>query len=154
MQKSLVINYDDKQLFNAIYASFIKQYNTNFYSSATNFALWFRNTFKLEHVSTPSESKFITILKDRLNNRDPLVLSSDYGEGYHAVNAINLIQDIKNPNYYYIAVYDNSYPGEKRYVDLECKNDKCLTKANSYYSKSNQPIRISVSLEEDLEYFK
>lgn len=68
-------------------------------------------------------------------------------------DATQLVQDIDNPNLYYIGVYDNNYPGEKRYVNLECKKDTCVTKANNYYSRSNQPVRISASLEYDLSYF-
>lgn len=51
-------------------------------------------------------------------------------------------------------VYDNNYPGEKRYVDIECNKKTCVTKANSYYTNSDEPIRITASLEYDLEFFK
>jgi len=51
-------------------------------------------------------------------------------------------------------VYDNNYPGEKRYVDIKCNKDTCVTLANDYYTQSDQPIRITPSLEHDLEYYK
>lgn len=153
MQKSSIFNNDDKQMFNAIYASFIKQETETFYSSSTNFTLWLRNAFGTETTGYTGASGFINIIKSRLNDHDPLVMSSSYSEGLHAINAISLVQDIENPNYYYIGVYDNNYPGEKRYVDLECNKDKCVTKANSYYTNSKQPVRITPSLENDLEYY-
>ena len=153
MQKSSSFSNDDKQMFNAIYASFIKQNTTTFYSSSTNFTLWLRNVIGTETTGYTGASGFINIIKARLDDHDPLVISSSYSGGLHAINAISLVQDIENPNYYYIGVYDNNYPGEKRYVDVECKKDKCVTKANSYYTESNQPIRITPSLEYDLAYY-
>ncbi len=153
MQKSSSFINDDKQMFNAIYASFIKQNSTTFYSSSTNFILWLKNVIGTETTGYTGASGFINIIKTRLADHDPLVISSSYSGGLHAINAISLVQDIENPNYYYIGVYDNNYPGEKRYVDVECKKDKCVTKANSYYTDSNQPIRITPSLEYDLAYF-
>lgn len=96
---------------------------------------------------------FINILKTRLNDQDAPVIYSSFNGGLHTINAISLVQDIDNPKLYYIGVYDNNYPGEKRYVNLECKKDTCVTKANNYYSRSNQPVRISPSLEYDLSYF-
>ncbi len=153
MQKSSSFNNDDKQMFNAIYANFIKQNSTTFYSSSTNFTLWLRNVVGTETTGYTGASGFINIIKARLNDHDPLVISSSYSGGLHAINAISLIQDIKNPNYYYIGVYDNNYPGKKRYVDVKCTKDECVIKANSYYTESDQPIRITPSLEYDLEYF-
>ena len=154
MQKSSALNNDDKQMFNVIYASFIKQHTTTFYSSSTDFILWLRNVIGTETTGYTGASGFINIMKARLDDHDPVVISSTYySSGLHAINAISLVQDIENPNYYYIGVYDNNYPGEKRYVDLECKKDKCVTKANSYYVNSNQPVRLTPSLEYDLAYF-
>lgn len=153
MQNSSSISNDDKQMFNAIYASFIKQKTTTFYSSATNFTLWLRNVVGTEATGYTGAAGFINIIKTRLDDHDPLVISSSYSGGLHAINAISLVQDIENPNYYYIGVYDNNYPGEKRYVDIECKNGICVTKANSYYTDSDQPIRITPSLEYDLAYY-
>lgn len=154
MQSSSVIDNDDKQLINAIYASFIKQNVTSYYSSSTNFWLWLRNVVGTEVTDYTGADSFINILTARLNDNDAPVISSDFNNGLHAINAISLVQDIDNPNYYHIGVYDNNYPGEKRYVDIECNNKKCVTKANQYYSNSNQPIRITPSLEYDLEYYK
>lgn len=154
MQTSSVINNDDKQMFNAIYTGFISQNTTAFYSSGSNFTLWMRNIIGTENTEYTSGPGFINILKSRMDDKDAPVISSSYSGGLHAINAISLVQDIENPNYYYIGVYDNNYPGEKRYVNLECKKDTCLTRTNTYYSDSDQPIRITPSLEYDLEYYK
>ena len=148
------IRKDDLGMFNAIYALFIKQFSNTFYTSSSNFTLWLRNVIGTETDDYSGEKGFINILKSRLNDHDPVVISSNYNGGLHAINAINLVQDIDNPNYYYIGVYDNNYPGEKRYVDVECNNGTCVTKANKYYSSSGEPIRITPSLEYDLSYFE
>lgn len=154
MQKSYEISNDEKQMFNAIYTAFIKQDLDKKYSSGSNFMLWMRNLLGVENVEKTGQNSFINVLRARLQDKDPVVIASDYGHGWHAINAISLIQDKENPNLYKIGVYDNNYPGEKRYVDLECNNKVCVTKANEYYSGSNEVIRLTISLEHDLEYYK
>lgn len=154
MQTSNVMKNDDMQMFNAIWAGFIRQNTTTHYSSGTNFMLWLRNVVGTESTDYTGAQGFINILKSRLNDKDAPVISSSYSGGLHAINAISLVQDIENPNYYYIGVYDNNYPGEKRYVDIKCNKDTCVTVANDYYTESNQPIRITPSLEYDLSYYK
>ena len=154
MQTSSSMNNDDTQLFNAIYAGFIRQNTTTHYSSGMNFILWLRNVVGTETTDYTGAQGFINILKTRLNDKDAPVIASSYSGGLHAINAISLVQDIENPNYYYIGVYDNNYPGEKRYVDIKCNKDTCSTVANDYYTRSDQPIRITPSLEYDLEYYK
>ena len=94
------------------------------------------------------------MLKERLNDGDAPVIASNFNGGGHAINAISLVQDIDDANHYYIGVYDNNAPGEKRYVDIKCNKNSCVTMANKYYSKSNQPIKINFSLEDDLKYFE
>lgn len=153
MQTSNNIEYDDLQIFNAIYASFIKQNVTNHYSSASNFTLWMRNLLGVESIEYKGAYGFINILKNRLKDNDAPVISSKFDGVLHGVNAISLVQDINNPNHYYIGVYDNVYPGEKRYVEIVCNQENCVTKANDFYNGSDQPIRISPSLEYDLKYY-
>ncbi len=154
MQKSSIMNHNDMQMFNAIYAGFIRQNTATHYSSGANFELWFRNFFGKESIGYTGAKGFVNILKSRLNDSDAPVISARYSNGLHAVNAISLVQDIEDPNHYYIGVYDNNFPGEKRYVDIKCNQNTCSTKANKYYSKSDQSIRITPSLEYDLEYYK
>lgn len=154
MQKSSKLQKDDKQLFNAIYASFIKQNTDRKYSSGSDFVTWARNAIGKEIIDYSGEAGFINVLKTRLQAQDAPTISSSFSGGLHAVNAISLVQDIENPNHYYIGVYDNNYPGEKRYVDLECKKGKCYTVKNNYYTSSKQPIRLTPSLEEDLSYYQ
>lgn len=153
MQKSSIIDNNDKQMFNAIYTSFIKQKDMKFYSSGYNFTLWLRSLVGSESIDSYDKQSFINILKSRLDCKDAPVICSDYSGGLHAINAISLVQDIENPNHYYIGVYDNNYPGEKRYIEIECKNDVCVTKSNYYYDKSGEPIRITPSLEYDMKYY-
>lgn len=154
MQSSSVIDKADKNLLNAIYSGFIRQNTITHYSSSSNWILWLRNVIGKESVDYTGAQGFINILKSRLDDKDAPVISSTFSGGLHAINAISLVQDKDNPNLYYIGVYDNNYPNEKRYVDIECNKDTCVTKANNYYSGSGEPIRITPSLEYDLEYFK
>ena len=154
MQTSKIMKKDDTQMFNAIWTGFIRQNTTTHYSSGSNFLLWLRNVIGTESTDYTGAQGFINILKSRLNDKDAPVISSSYSGGLHAINAISLVQDIENPNYYYIGVYDNNYPGEKRYVDIKCNKDTCSTVANDYYTESGQPIRITPSLEYDLAYYK
>jgi len=148
MQSSRVIDNDDLQMFNAIYALFIKQNSTVHYTSGSDFTIWLRTVIGTESIDYVGAQGFINILKQRLNDKDAPVISTLL----HALNAISLVQDIDNPNYYYIGVYDNNYPGEKRYIDLECKKDICKTVANKYYNDSGV-LRITPSLEYDLQYY-
>lgn len=153
MQESSTISNDDLQLFNAIYAGFIRQHDTVEYSSGMDIILWLRNALGTEEISYNGRAGFINILTTRLNNKEAPVISSSYTGGFHAINAISLIQSTSNPNEYSIGVYDNNYPGEKRYVKIVCNDTVCLTEANEYYSNSGQPIRITPSLEYDLAYY-
>lgn len=154
MQTSSFINNTDKQLLNAIYTGFIKQNVTTHYSSSSNFILWLRNVVGTESSIKVDSAGFIELLSSRLESGDVPVISSNYNGGLHAINAISLVQDLNDSNHYYIGVYDNNYPGEKRYVDVICNKKICATEANGYYKNSNQPIRISQSLESDLKYFE
>ena len=154
LQKTTSLTDSEFQMFNAIQAGFIRQFATTHYISGTDYIVWLRNVFGQEDTEEVTNQTFINILKNRISDKDVPVISANYSNGIHAVNAISLVQDIENPNYYYIGVYDNNYPGEKRYVDIECKEGVCLTVANDYYKNSNQPIRITPSLAYDLEYFQ
>lgn len=154
MQSNDLIENSDKQLLNAIYAAFLRQLTIKSYSSSSNFILWVRNVIGSESTEKMSSVAFIELLKNRLKKGDVPVISSSYSNGLHAINAISLVQDNSDSNHYYIGVYDNNYPGEKRYVDIKCNKKSCVTMSNQYYTNSNQPIRITPSLDYDLEYFK
>lgn len=153
MQTSNKIDGDDKEMFNALYAAFIKQNVSVHYSSSSNFQLFLREKFGSETIEYKNGPAFINILESRMNDKDAPVIVSNFEGGLHAINAISLIQDIENPNIYYIGVYDNNYPGEKRYLEVETKKDKSVTKSNTYYGNSGEAIRITPSIESDMEYY-
>ena len=156
MQTSSFVDNDDKQLFNAIYTSHIKQHATSEYSSASNLRNFFGNLFGYYSVKKINSADFVNLLMTRLKSGDaPVISSRFYGDGGHAINAISLVQDNTNANLYHIGVYDNNYPGEKRYVDMECTKYSCVTVGNKDYPKSsNKPITMSVSLDEDLKFYE
>lgn len=154
IQNNNNINNVDLQLLNAIYTAFIKQNETKYYSSSSSFIFWLADVLGIDSIEYKNGNAFLNILKARLEDSDAPVIAGNFNNGGHAINAISLIQDIDNPNYYYIGVYDNNYPGEKRYVDVECNKKYCVTKANQYYKKSKEPIRITISSEYDLKYYE
>jgi hypothetical protein len=105
-----------------------------------------------KHMTNSND--FISLLSSRIARHEAPVILAYFSGGLHAMNAINLVQDAKNSNHYYIGVYDSSYPGEKRYLELSCSKYSCTTKANSYYGESGEVIRMSISQDEDLKHFK
>ena len=54
-------------------------------------------------------------LTNELNSKNPIVISIG---GDHAVNAVRLIQDNSDANKFKLEVYDNNYPGERRYIEV------------------------------------
>lgn len=156
MQTSIIHN-DDLQMLNAIYAAFISQEVQTFYWSGANWWTIARDLTGIEDsisIGGIGHNGFINVLANRLNIGDPVVISSDFGGGFHAINAINLIQDIDNPFRYYIGVYDNNYPNQKKYVDLECNMLTCVAKENEHYTYGQTNIiRMTPSIEYDLAYY-
>ena len=154
MQKSSVVDNDDLQLFNAIYCLYIKQSSVEkVYSSGFKFLYWAREAFGYDQNEVLGADGFINILKSRLNDKDAVAISGIIGGGGHVINAISLVRDVETPNHYYIGVYDNNYPGEKRYLEVECRDGICVIKENNYYNDSGEVLRITPSLQYDLEYF-
>jgi hypothetical protein len=153
LQKSDV-DKDDINLINALYAAYLKQHTNEFYVSGSDLDIIGRDIFDVENIVNTDGNVFMEILKTRIKNGDPVTMSADFDGGQHGINAINLIQDIKNPNLYYVGVYDNNYPDEKRYVNILCNKKECFTQKNNYYSKDGSPIRITASLESDVKYFQ
>ena len=154
MQNSSKISNADKQMFNAIYAMFIKQMGaTRCYSGMTAVSIFSYIIGMPTSMYTPNA--FTNILMSRMLAGDAPVLGGDFtGTGNHAVNAISLIQDIHNHNRYYIGVYDNNHPGELRYVNIVCNLNNCVTEKNEYYAGDKQVLMVNPSLEKDLEYLQ
>ncbi len=154
LQDNYLVNNEDKQLLNAIYTGFVRQDASEFYSSSTSFTSFLRNLLGAEKSEKIDSNGFVSLLKSRLEDGDVPVIYGKFDGGLHAVNAISLVQHNDNSNHYSIGVYDNNYPGEKRYIDMICNKSSCVTEKNEYYSNSNQPIRITQSLEYDLSFYK
>ena len=92
------VTKDESQVLNAIWRLFIEQVD----DKRTGFGA--------------SPDKAFKELNDYLNNGVPVILSV---ADCHAINAVKLIQDIKDSNKFKIEVYDNNYPGEVRYINVE-----------------------------------
>ena len=144
------LKHEDLQLLNALYYLLRKQDDTTLYSSAYSAGYAVRGAATGMDTQFVGVEGFLNILISRLKDQDPAVLSING----HAVNAIDLYQDINDSSIYHIGIYDNNYPGEKRYISMKCKKNKCLTIDNDYYKIKGNKIRITPSLEQDLEYFK
>ena len=160
MQESSTIKNEDKQLLNAIYMAYIKQDETPRISSSFSIMDVVKDGLNLISPGSLAPSKkvlsnvFIENLSYRIQRGDVPVISAEfYGSGGHAINAISIAQDNKDASHYYIGVYDNNFPGEKRYVDLVCNKFSCVTKKNSYYDGDKKQVSMSESLIEDFKYY-
>jgi hypothetical protein len=100
------IDNDSFQLLSAIYRHFIMQYHED--NKSENTFISFRYT----------PDKAYESLTDMLGSDRPVAINLDG----HAVNAIGLYRDIKDPNILKLAVYDNNYAKEIRYVTVNRKN--------------------------------
>lgn len=154
MQITDLLNAEDKQILNAIAHAHFKQLKTPMYSSGIILPKWLK-IFKNDiNIPNTGGSGFINILINRLKANDAPVIGGNFNNGLHAINAIRIIQDINDLDHYYIDVYDNNYPNEKRILEISCSKKYCVTLANEYYHNSNQTISISPSLDYDLSYYR
>ena len=90
---------EENQILNAIYRLFVLQVDDD------------RTSFSVD----PDEA--FDLLIEKLNQNIPVV-TIIYGNGNHAINATRLIQDNDDANLFYLEVYDNNFPGEKRYIEI------------------------------------
>lgn len=91
---------DDYQLLMAIYRLFVLQSND-----------------KMLTFNADPDKTYAALVND-LSIGKPTIIALDHD---HAVNAIKLIQDSKDANSFKIAVYDNNFPGETRYIHMSRK---------------------------------
>ena len=104
---------DENQLMQAIFRLYVTQALDETYdlNSATNFN------------ADENFNKLIT----KLNDGIPVLFNFQVPSGGgHAVNAIQLIDDMDDVNKFKIAIYDNNYPGEIRYVECTRHKNKFL----------------------------
>lgn len=154
MQKSNSIDNDDKQLFNAIYSMYIKQFDDELFYSGMELTQALIHTIENKNFEYYSSNAFLNILITRITSGDVPVISANFtGKGQHAINALSIIQDVKDHSRFYIGVYDNNYPGELRYVNIICNKKTCVTEKNEYYDGNKRSIRMTPSLDQDLTYF-
>lgn len=92
------VGKEDSQLFSAIWRLFILQIDDK----------------SIDFNRTPD--KAFEELNSGLSSGIPLITNVG---GTHAVNSIRLIQDINDSNKFKIEVYDNNFPGETRYIEVE-----------------------------------
>ena len=153
MQNSAAMDDVDRSLMNAIFAGQIRQTTVRMYSSGSAVGID-GNVIKRTNVKQMTNSNdFMNLITARLRRHEAPVILAYFSGGLHAMNAINLIQDAKDSNHYYVGVYDSNYPGEKRYLELKCSKYSCTTRSNSYYGESGEVIRMSISQAEDLKHF-
>ena len=104
---------DESQLMQAIFRLYVTQ------------AL--EETYFLNSVTNSNVDENFNKLITKLNDRIPVVFGFRVpNRGSHAVNAIQLIDDMDDVNKFKIAIYDNNYPGEIRYVECTRHKNKFL----------------------------
>ena len=153
MQSNATMNDIDRSLMNAIFASQIRQATVKMYSSGSAIGID-GATLQTSLKQMTNSNDFMSLLVSRIRAHEAPVILAYFSGGLHAMNAINLIQDAKDSNHYFVGVYDSNYPGEKRYLELKCSKYSCITKANDYYNESGEVIRMSISQDEDLKHFE
>lgn len=136
--KDFTYPLEEKNLLNAIWRLHITQIGDG--SDDTLF-------FSIE----PDEA--YRALIDGLDHKKPVVFST----GGHAVNAIYIVRSLKNPNQFQIAVYDNNYPNETRFVKVERRKNnlaqKFLTESSYGYKfeYDGEKLGVSVGLKKDTD---
>ena len=88
---------EENQILNAIYRLFVLQIGDH------------RTSF----LTDPD--KAFDLLIEKLNQNIPIVTLINNN---HAINATRLIQDNEDGNLFYLEVYDNNFPGEKKYIEI------------------------------------
>ena len=84
-------------------------------------------TYDLNSVTNFNVDENFNKLITKLNDGIPVLFSFQVpNRGGHAVNAIQLIDDMDDVNKFKIAIYDNNYPGEIRYVECTRHKNKFL----------------------------
>lgn len=91
------VTKDESNLLNAIWRLFILQAKDK----------------RISFNSNPD--KAFETLVEKLSNGIPKLIVIN---GNHAINAIRLIQDENDANYFKIEVYDNNFPGETKYITM------------------------------------
>ena len=153
MQNSATMNDIDRSLMNAIFASQIRQATVKMYSSGSAVGVN-GGISRTASKQMTNSNDFMSLLTARIRKHEAPVILAYFSGGLHAMNAINLIQDAKDSNHYYVGVYDSNYPGEKRYLELKCSKYSCTTRSNDFYGESDEVIRMSISQAEDLKHFE
>lgn len=116
------VNKDDRELFNAIWRLYVLQLEDEIVS----------------FTSEPDEA-YNTLYKN-LKNGVPIVLNitfntNDGESASHSVNAVRLIQRNDDPNDLAIEIYDNNYPGQRKYIDLQrYKSNFNAANATTWYN--------------------
>ena len=113
------MNDIDRSLLNAIFAGQIRQTSVKMYSSGSAIGINATIVDAGGMKRMTNSNDFITLLASRVRRHEAPVILAYFSGGLHAMNAINLIQDAKDSNHYFIGVYDSNFPGLKNAI-LNC----------------------------------
>lgn len=103
-----IFNYDKDIINNYIYGSTDKQ----LMKALMRLHITQIDDTLVDFCTTPDKA-FLELCTN-LKNKQPSILT--VMNGAHAVNAISILQDSTDKNYFLIQVYDNNYPQEIRYL--------------------------------------
>ena len=125
------VSKDENQVLKAIWRLFILQTNHK----------------NMSFTSAPDKT-YENLMKN-LSEGTPSVLSVHHS---HAINALRLMQNIDDPNKFKIEVYDNNFPGEIRYIELErSKFSKFQLDYTAWVNEYNYKIKYDVNNDGILE---
>ena len=149
MQKYSSVDYNDKQLLNAIYRYHISQHMMPKISSTSNILKEYNQVMVgifsglIGVTILTDNTRFIDLIITRVENGEVPYIGGDFtGNGGHAINVISVAQDNTNETLYHLGVYDSNYPGEKRYLTLACPFKNCDIAANAYYENAGETVYI------------
>lgn len=95
------------------------------------------------HFSSPDSKSTFEKMTTMLKAKNPVVVSL----GKHAIIAMHLVKDLYDPHKFKIAVYDNNYPNETRYIDVRKNKNNFLS---AWWKQEDYSYKLSYN-GEDLE---
>lgn len=148
MQNNKKYEYTDVQLLNAVYQFHSLQGELEHFSSGgvniTEGLYTITQAWSYNSDYKWDGTVIIDLIAKRLKNKEAPLLFYQTGDGHHAINVTKLYR-YNNKNKYRIYIYNNNYPGEEKWLDIEIGKKTCEINSNIFYVlKSPEVVRTLV----------